>query len=158
MDQLFILEYGQPYKIRVYNLNGHLVNSWNHTDTSGYRYGNKLFLSKNEVFVADVFNQQIVVYNLDGKLNQNIPCPAITKNEHTSMCSAGKDCVIITSYSPPQASKININTGAVLWTTTITYHPYSSTCVSKTLLVGLNGYGHARGIWIEVLNTENGEC
>ena len=130
MDQLFILEYGAPYKIHVYNLNGRLVKSWNHTNTSGAYYGNKLFVSENEMFVADAFNQQIVIYDLSGKLTRNIPCPAIQKT-NTSTCPAGKDCVIITSYSPPQVSKFNFKTGDVVWTTKLAgaYGPFSSTCV-----------------------------
>ena len=157
MDQLFILEHGQPYKIHVYDLTGHPVNSWNHTDTSSAYQGNKLFLSKNEVFVADAHNQQIVVYNSDGKLIQNIPCPAISRGDYTSMCSAGNDCMVITSYNSQKASKVNIKSGAVLWTTTHTNKSLSSVCVGQTVLVGQDGYFHPGGVRIEVLNTENGE-
>mgnify|MGYP001794990364 CR=1 FL=1 len=157
MDQLFILEYGQPYKIHVYDLNGHLVNSWNHTDTNRAYQGNKLFLSRNEVFVADAHNQQIVVYNLDGRLIQNIPCPAISRGDYTSMCSAGNDSMVVTSYNSQKASKFNIKSGAVLWTTTLTNKSLSSVCVGQTVLVGQDGYFLAGGVRIEVLNTENGE-
>ena len=159
MDQLFILEFGQPYKMHVYDLNGRLVKSWNHTDFNGGSEGNKLFVYKNEVFVADTINQQIVIYDLDGKLKQNIPCPTMQKT-CTSMCPAGKDCVIITSFIPPQVSKINFKTGDVVWSTRLarTYGLFSSTCVGQSLLVGLNGYQESRGVWIDVLNAENGEC
>ena len=159
MDQLFILENGNPSKIHVYDLTGRVVKSWTHTGTSsrGNYHGNKLFVSKNEVFVADALNSRIVLYDLSGNLKRTIPCPTMQKT-YTSMCSAGKDCVIITSYSPSQASMFNFKTGTVVWTTALTYHPFSSTCLAQTVLVGLNGYDHARGIWIDVLNIENGEC
>ena len=158
MDQLFILEYGQPYRIHVYDLNGHLVNSWNHTDTDGAYHGNKLYVSKNEVIVADVFNQQIVLYDLSGRLRRGVPCPTIKKGDFTSICSAGKDCLIVTSCSLPQASKINIKTGEVVWTTSLKCGAFSSACCGRTVLVGLNGNDHARAVWIEVLDAENGEC
>ena len=157
MDQLFILENENPYKMHVYDLNGHLVKSWNHTDTSGAYHGNKLFVSKNEVFVADVPNQKIVLYDLDGKLKRNVPCPTIKIGDFTSICSAGKDCVIITSYNQSQASRINIKTGKVVWTTSLKCRALSSVCCGRTVLVGLDGYFEAKGVWIEVLNAENGE-
>ena len=157
MAQLVILENGNPYKIHVYDLTGRLLNSWSHTDTGTCYHGNKLFVSKCEVFVADARNQQIVVYNLNGKLIRNIPCPTISRSDYTSMCSAGNDCMVITSHNSRKASKINIKSGAVLWTTTLTNKSLSSVCVGQTILVGQDGYAQALGIQIEILNTENGE-
>jgi outer membrane protein assembly factor BamB len=157
-DRLYILMYGQTYKIYVYDLNGQQITSWDHSDSNGDYFGNKLCVVRNQILVPDATNKRITNYNLNGKVMRQIPCPTIPTNDYLSMCSAGEDSVIITTPSPAQVFKFNMSTETVLWTTNLTDAPFSVASSNDVVLVSGEGHwGSKRGVWIEVLNTATGK-
>ena len=158
-DQLFVLVNGNPYQVMVYNLNGNQVKSWNHSDKNGPWLGNKLCIINNQIITADVTNQRITVYSLDGKTERQITCPQIPNNINVSMCAAaeGGDNVIITTSSPPAVFRFNLNTSAVIWKTDLTRNPFCAAVYGRAVLVGGCGCSAKKGVWIQVLNYDTGE-
>ena len=156
-DRLFVLIYGQPYKIMVYDLHGQQMKSWDHTDGNGSWRGNKLWIVGNEIFAADVSNQRIYVYTLEGKTEREIPCPLMKNSTWVSTCAAGRDSVIITTSTPKTVTRFNLRTSAVMWKTELKEIPYCSTMYYGAVLVGRDGYNNSRGVWIQVLDYKTGE-
>lgn len=156
-DQLFILIRGRPYQLYVYDLNGKQVASWIHADMNGNGEGNRLCISKNQIFVADASNQRITVYDLVGNVLKHIPCSTIPTSGYTSMCLDGRDYALITTCLPPKVSKVNLHTQAVLWTTNLESGPYCVASCKGTVLVGGNGTAGKSRVWIEVLDASNGK-
>ena len=157
-DQLFVLVYGSPYQVMVYDLNGNQVKTWNHTDKNRSWNGNKLCIINNQVLAVDITNQRITVYSLDGKTERQITCPQMPNSTYISMCAAGGgDSVIITTHTPPAVFRFNLNTSAVVWKTDLTGNPFCSAVYGGAVLVGGCGCGNKRGVWIQVLNYETGE-
>ena len=157
-DQLFVLVNGNPYQVMVYNLNGNQVKSWNHSDKNGPWLGNKLCIINNQIITADVTNQRITVYSLDGKTERQITCPQMPNNTYISMCAAAAgDSVIITTHTPPAVFRFNLNTSAVIWKTDLTGNPFCSAVYGRAVLVGGCGCSAKKGVWIQVLNYDTGE-
>ena len=156
-DRLFVLIYGQPYKIMAYDLHGQQMKSWDHTVGNGSWRGNKLWIVGNEIFTADVTNRRISVYNLEGKTERQIPCPLMQNSTWVSMCAVGDDSVIITAYNPSAVLRFNLKTSTVMWKTELTEYPYCSTMYYGAVLVGRDGFNSSRGVWIQVLDYKTGE-
>ena len=154
-DRLYILLAKQS-SIYVYNLEGQQVSSWEHADTAGTCLGNKLCIANGQIFVNDLSNQRITVYDLNGNVLKHIQCLSLAKGAtYASVCWAGNNCVMITTYNPARILKFNLVTQTILWTKTLSEAPYCVASTSHAVLVSGDGMS---GIWITVLNPQNGLC
>ena len=98
-NRLFVLLNGNPHTVCVYDLNGKIITSWNHTDfNDGYYHGSKFVLRKDQVVIADRKNQQIVIYSERGNVEKQIPCPNIRSKKWSTLCEAGQNVVILSNY------------------------------------------------------------
>ena len=152
-DRLIIL-LSQQSSIYVYSLEGQQVAFWDHADTGGSYVGNNLCVVSGEIFVNDASNQRITVYDLNGRLVRHIPCPLPNGSTYASLSYSGENCFIITTQSPAQVLKFDTKTTTVLWTNTLPKVPYCVASTSQAVFV--SGYGLSMGVWIAVLNLENG--
>ena len=87
-DQLFVLVYGNPNQVLVYDLNGNQVKSWNHSDKDGSASGNILCIINNRIITADVTNQRISVYSLDGKTEKDSMSSNAKQHPCLHVCSS----------------------------------------------------------------------
>ena len=154
-DRLYILLSKQS-SIHIYNLEGQNVSSWEHADTAGSYVGNKLCIISGQICVNDISNRRITVYDLNGKVLKHIRCSSLAEGAiNASLCWAGDSCVMITAYNPPRVFKFNLETKTVLWTKSLSKTPYCVASTSRAVLVSGDGRS---GIWISVLNPQNGLC
>ena len=154
-DQLFILIYGQPYIMFVFDLNGSQIHTWNHHDENGYGDGNKISIINNQLAVADVTNSRITLYTTAGEVIRHIQCAEITANTDVSMCECDDNSVIISCYSTAKVFKFNLTSGAVEWTsnTDIT-RPFTVRCYGQYVLVS---GGRTNQTHISIIISERGD-
>ena len=138
----------------IYNLDGQWVSSWAHDRTSSGNIGCDFCIVGEEIFVNDTSEQRITVYDLNGTLVRDIHCPLLNVSSSTSMCYSGESCFIITTQSPARVLKFDTKTNTVLWTKTLPKTPYCVASTPQAVLVSGNGLNG--GVWIAVLNPENG--
>ena len=74
---------------------------------------------------------------------------------NASLCWAGDNCVMVVNFNPARIFKFNPETKAVLWTKALSKTPYCVASTSHAVLVSGNGNN---GLWISVLNPQNGLC
>ena len=154
-DRLYILLSSQS-SIHIYNLEGQKVSSWKHADTAGSYVGNKLCIISGQIYVNDISNQRITVYDLNGKVLRQIQCSSQAQGaRNASQCSTGDNCAKNTTTDPAGIIKFNLKTKTVLWTKTLAKTPYCVASTPRAVLVSGNGNN---GIWITVLNPQNGLC
>ena len=154
-DRLYVLLSNQS-SIHVYNLEGQQVTSWIHEDTTGSYVGNKLCIISGQIYVNDISNQIITVYDLNGKVLKHIRCSSLAEGViNVSLCWAGDKCVMVTTKAHPRIFKFNLETQTILWTKTLSKAPYCVASTSHAVLVSGDGRS---GMWISVLNPQNGMC
>ena len=154
-NRLFVLLNGNPHTVCVYDLNGKIITSWNHTDLNdGYYHGSNLVLRKDQVVKAERKNQQIMIYSDSGNKEKQIPCPNIRANNWSTMCEAGQDHIIFTNYHQSNVFKLNLTSGEVEWTCTEIPRPEGVACYGRDYVIVHNYTGPER-IWI--LNQKTGK-
>ena len=154
-DRLYILLAKQS-SIHVYNLEGQQLFSWEHADTAGSYVGNKLCIISGQIYVNDISNKRITVYDLNGKALEHIRCSSFAEGAiNASLCWGEDSCVMVTTFKPPRIFKFNLETQTILWTKNLSKNPYCVASTSRAVLVSGDGRS---GIWISVLNPLNGLC
>lgn len=155
-DQLYVLVHGSPYTIYVHDMSGKQLRSWKHSDKSGGWGGNKLALVNNQLVVADTANQQIQLYNTTtGDICKTIPCPQITANNWLAMGEGGANSVVISDHISSKVFKLNLTTGAILWTHTNIQNPQGVTLLGPHH-VAVSARVNGTKVWI--LNLSTGGC
>ena len=153
-DQLFILMYGNPYKMFSYGLKGSVICTWDHHDSNNCVFGSKISIIKNQLAVADVTNKRITLYTPAGEVIRHIQCAEITAGTNVSICECDDNSVIISCYSTDKVFKFNLTSGAVEWTNTDIREPTTVRCYGQYVFVSGEFIANTR---ISVINSETGE-
>lgn len=116
-DYLFIYIRGVQHTLHRFDLASQQMTSWVHRDTKGFHvYGCRLCIIKDQLFVADVSNQRLTCYKLDGEIVKHIPCKLIPKDTSImAMCRAGNEAVVVTLCQTSKVFMLILTTGDVEW-------------------------------------------
>ena len=153
-DQLFILMYGNPYKMYSYGLKGSVICTWDHHDSNNWVFGSKISIINNQLAVADVTNKRITLYTPAGEVIRHIQCAGIPANTCVSMCECDDNSVIISFYSTDKVFKFNLTSGAVEWTNTDITQSYTVRCYRQYVLVSGD---YDNQTHISIIKSETGE-
>ena len=140
-------------EIRVYNLSGELVRSWNHTSNS--RNFNKLRIMGDKVVVPDGTKKSLTVYSLDGKLTKDIPCHGVRTASWKAMAVCGDNSVVVSDYDSGSVFRVDIDSGEVMWTSKQVTRPQGVVCYKNRHVLITNENSDTR-IWI--VDVDTGEC
>ena len=107
-NRIFVLEYGQPYKILTYHLSGDLVSKRDHSDRNDSCVsGNKMIVVQDHLVVCDLSHQQVIGYPLEYFSPESntkccplraLRCPLISKGTHVSICKINDGSAVISNY------------------------------------------------------------
>lgn len=175
-DQIFVLVYGQPYKINTYDLSGQLISSRAHGDRNETSVsGNKMCITQEHLVVCNLSHQKIDCYPLQYfantcpevlNLGKGFNCPLIGKGTHVSMCKINDSSVVITNYVSNCVFRFSFdikcdqtesmaNEGKVDWVTKEVIKPEGVACYGeKYILVTAAPFPETR-IWI--IDSETGK-
>ena len=120
----------KPCTINVYDLSGQLISQWDRKDKCHYV---RPAIVSNQIVVPDTDSKQLTVYSLFGKVSKHIPYPQFTgiDNEGSSICTADKNSIIVSTMDSSQISKINITTGETVWTCNYIVEPQAVAIYGK---------------------------
>ena len=116
-DRLYVLAEGQPHSVYAFDLEGRLLNFWDHPDfnTGGISFGRAITVINNELVIADRSNKKFCIYNLTGEFVRSVKCSILNKNK-LAICHAGGDSIIVANVGArPELFKINLSTGQLEW-------------------------------------------
>ena len=111
--RVYILSRSSPCTVSVYNLSGHLQHSWSHPSYD--HRSDMLTVVNDQVLIADPRKKKIIIYSLTGKYIRYIRCWRLS-NTNIAMCAIDSDAVVISNFDKSKVSKLNLNTGKVMWT------------------------------------------
>lgn len=154
-DRLYMLVYGQPYKVCVYVLTGQLINSWHHPGGTYYLWisashlGNKISIIGDQLAAADTVAKRLILYKLNGDFVKHIDCPLMS-DDSVAMCEAGGDSVIISGSI--KVFRINLASEKVEWSTDVA-EPHGVVCYGREYVLVATRNNLAR-VWM--LNVKSG--
>ncbi|XP_067929312.1 uncharacterized protein [Watersipora subatra] len=124
-ERLYILV--DLYKVLVTDLNGKLITSWVHYDSTS-DYVNELVVTGDKVVVPDRSNKCLTVYSLDGQVIKQIPCSQDDEWETIALCAPDQQSAVVSSCETSTVLRVNIETGETVWTCTAVDNPGGVVC------------------------------
>ena len=152
-NELYVLS-ANAKKVVVYSLDKILKRSWSHNGHSGNF--NKLRVINDQVFVPGRSQKSLAVYDLQGTLIKQITCPTMSNNQK-ALAVCGDDSFILSDYGANSVSRININSGEVMWTSKHVQRPLGVVCYKSRYVLVTNQNSNTR-IWILDINTGKFLC
>ena len=121
---------GSPLRINVYGLTGQPISEWVGKDNGNF---SRPAIVSNQIVVPDTRNQQLTVYSLSGETLRYISNFQLTGDigRSSSICTADKNCIIVSTMVSSQISKINITTGEAVWTSNDIVNPQAVAIYGK---------------------------
>ena len=113
-DRLYILVSGSPFVLHVYDLVGNFVTKWNHNDNSSNWVG--IAVVADQVVIPNRSSKCLTVYSLSGSVIKTISWSQFGAGTHAFLCSFNNESIIASDLESNQVSRVNITTGAVMWT------------------------------------------
>lgn len=134
-NEIYLLHYGNPWRIFVCDLNGKLLRQWDHHDSS--KKNNLLSVVGDRIVVRNCGKRTVSVYTLLGEVIREIPFNS--DGDTKGICPVKADRVAISVNST--VSLINISSGQVVWTSAAVKEPRSVVCYrdSRILVGGKDG-------------------
>ena len=124
-DELYVL-LERVSKVNVYHLTTRqLLRSWKH-DSSG-RDINKLRVLNNKVIIPNRRLPSLTIYSLQGELIKQITIPSMS-TDLKALAVCGDNSVILSDYGANSVSRINIDSGEVVWTAKYVKEPQGVVC------------------------------
>ena len=148
-NELYVLS-ANAKKVVVYSLDKILKRSWSHNGHSGNF--NKLRVINDQVFVPGRSQKSLAVYDLQGTLIKQINCPSMSNN-WKALAVCGDDSVILSDYGANSVSRININSGEVMWTSNNVQQPAGVVCYANSYVLVTKQNSSDTRIWILDINT-----
>ena len=148
-DRMYILVYGQPHILHVYNMVGQVVTKCNHNDIGSAH--TKIAIVSDRLVIPDRQNHYLVVYSLTGQVVKNISCQ-LTQGSYVSMCAVGDDSVIVANHNLGRVFKVNITTSKVIWTCSDVAKPEGVACYGQQHVL-IASYGSSA---IKILDAATG--
>ena len=151
-DELYVW-FAHEDLINVYDLTGKLLRSWKHSCLS--KYYNKLRVVSEKVVVSSAQDEALTVYNLQGQLLKQIKCPGICGNccDYKAMAVCGNDSVIVSDANTSTISRVNIDSGEVMWTSKHVKVPQGVVCYKNRYVLVTNCNTNT---WIWILDADTG--
>ena len=116
--------------VLVYGLDKELKRSWVHETSSNFH--EKLRVIGEKVVASN--GSCIVVYTLEGKIVKQVKCPGMT-NGFKAVAVYGDDSVILSDYGADSVSRINIDSGEVMWTSMHVQKPRGVACYRNRYVI-----------------------
>ena len=153
--ELFVLMYGEPYQVFVFDISGTKLNGWAHQDSGygGYA-GNKVSINRGQLGVPDAKNKRITLYTPAGEVIRHIQCAEITAYTYVSMSECDDNSVIISCSYPGKVFKVNLTSGAVEWSNTDITEPFTVRCYGQYVLISGDFTNQTH---ISIISSETGE-
>ena len=142
-NELYVLS-ANAKKVVVYSLDKILKRSWSHNGHSGNF--NKLRVINDRVVVPGRSEKNLAVYDLQGNPLKQITCPTMSNN-WKALAVCGDDSVILSDYEANSISRINIDSGEVMWTSKHVQYPQGVVCYKNRYVLVTNCNPDTR-IWI----------
>ena len=121
---------GSADQVYVYDFDKRLRRSWAHASYSnGYC---KLRVLNGKVVVPG--QGSISVYTLEGRLAKQIMIPGMSTH-YKSLAVCGDDSVILSDYQANSVSRINIDSGEVMWTSKHVQGPRGVACYRNRYVI-----------------------
>ena len=150
-DELYVL-LEQASKVNVYHLTTRqLLRSWKH-DSSG-RDINKLRVLNNKVIIPNRRLPSLTVYSLQGELIKQITIPFMSTGLK-ALAVCGDNSVILSDFGANNVSRINIDSGEVVWTSNHVQNPKGVVCYRNSYVMVTSRNTDTR-IWILDIYTGN---
>ena len=146
-NELYVLS-ANANMVYVYGLDKQLKRSWSRTPSSGKISYNKLRVVNGKICVPS--GDAIMVYTCQGELVKEIHCPSTISWKALAVC--GYDSVVLSDYGADSVSRINIDSGEVMWVSNRVTRPQGVVCF-KNRYVLVTNYGSETRIWILDINT-----
>ena len=116
--------------VLVYGLDKQFKRSWVHETSSNFHEKLRVFGEK----VVAPNGSCIVVYTLEGKIVKKVKCPGMT-NGFKALAVVGDDSVILSDYGANSVSRINIDSGEVMWTSKHVQRPRGVACYKNRYVI-----------------------
>ena len=148
-SEMYVLS-EQIGQVNVYDLNlRHRVRSWRH-QSSGCYY-NQLRVLNDKVILPNRKFTTLTMYSRQGKLLKEITVPGMT-DHYKSLAVCGDNSVILSDCGADSVSRINIDSGEVMWTSKHVHGPEGIVCYKDSYVLVTNSNKDTR-IWILDINT-----
>ena len=147
-NELFVMSVSTQ-NIMVYDFDKTLKRSWFHDSYSNNF--TKLRVVNDQVVVPGRSEKTLAVYGLQGNLLKEIACPNMS-NYWKALTVCGDDSVILSDYQANSVSRININSGEVMWTSEHVQKPQGVVCYKNRYVLVTNQNSNTR-IWILDIKT-----
>lgn len=132
------------HSVQVRDLTGKFIRKWGH---QGHKDGySKLRVVGDQLIILNNEDNTIAVYTLDGKLVKKLPYPHM-KNSWTSLAACGDNSIIISDYLTGIVSRVDLDIGEIIWTSTHVPNPEGVVCYKNRYVLVTNRNSDAR-IWI----------
>ena len=148
-NELYVLS-ANANTVYVYGLDKQLKRSWSRTPSSGKISYNKLRVVNRKICVPS--GDSIMVYTCQGKLVKEIHCPSTISWKALAVC--GYDSVILSDYGADSVSRINIDSGEVMWTSKHVQGPEGVVCYKESYVLVTNSTPGFK-IWTLDIKTGN---
>ena len=143
-DELYVL-LELVSKVNVYHLTTRqLLRSWKH-ESSGMEI-NKLRVLNDKVIIPNMRLPSLTVYSLKGELIKQITIPFLSTG-YKALAVCGDNSVILSDSGANSVSRINIETGEVVWTSKHVQRPQGVVCYRNSYVMVTNANTDTR-IWI----------
>ena len=112
-EKLYVHSFSGPaHTLTMYDMDGHLINTWAHNDINGEMtaYGCKMSFLGDQISIANISNHYTTLYKLNGEVIRNVPCNTITKESRVTLCHGNGDSVIITDELKSKVMQLNLRT------------------------------------------------
>lgn len=140
-DRLYMIVYGEPYKVCVYDMAGQCITSWDHAGTPNrfgllpLLFGNKVSVIRDQLVAFDETNKRVTLYTLNGgDIVRHINCPFLG-DSNIAMCEAGCDSVIITDSASSKVFRLNLVSGEIEWESANVPQPIGVVCYGKEFVL-----------------------
>ena len=111
---------------------------------------NQISMFENNLLVPNRSNSKLTIYSPDGKEKNQVTC-SIHSDSKVAICAASCNSVIVSHSAGTGIRRIDVNSGAVIWTSTVTTDGFGVCCYRHLYVCAATSAGK-----IQVLKMETG--